>query len=490
MHNKNNSTLSLVLMIFISLVTQIVTLLKSSIVAGYFGTSSDMDAYNFAYSIVAFVFGFIASAISTVVIPSYIQKKEHEINSFITILYGLLVAVILFIILFRIQIIELLTNRGTEFSNIAGNVLIILLLSNFVLAITNITTAYYQCIEKYNIPKVINLLSQIIVVVILAVLKNITIYQYAVVLSVGIIINFIIDVGIAIKLGWKYIPTFDFSAQSKHLFKLFLPIVMSTGVYKLSLMVDSTIASRLEEGKITVLTYSGQIATMVNSILIGNLLTFIYPKIVKRINNDDNQELFWKQTSFFHLIVCAVIVGFYSVGKEGIALFFQHGRFDYNSTLAVYYASLIYITGQQTNIIRDLVYRFFYAKGDTQTAAKNSVLVSVVNITASFILVYIIGFYGIVIGTVLASFVSLVSILIKFDRLIGYSVKLVDIITPYFLNLVVAILTAIIMMISKSCIPITSNLLSVFVYGGESMIIYILLSMVFRKKVISALRYL
>lgn len=66
------------------------------------------------------------------------------------------------------------------------------------------------------------------------------------------------------------------------MFYLFLPIVFSTGIYKLSLMVDSTIAARLETGEITVLSYASQISNIINTLLIGNLLTYYYPKIVKK----------------------------------------------------------------------------------------------------------------------------------------------------------------------------------------------------------------
>ena len=49
--------LSLIIMIAISLLTQVLSLLKSSIVAGSFGAGSDMDAYNLANNIVTFAFG-------------------------------------------------------------------------------------------------------------------------------------------------------------------------------------------------------------------------------------------------------------------------------------------------------------------------------------------------------------------------------------------------------------------------------------------------
>ena len=100
-------------MIVITGVTQIFTLMKSSMVAGQFGTTMEMDAYNFANSIVSFVFGFIASAASTVIIPSYIRDEDRKgTDSFITMMYAILALVVTAMIMLRYQLIGLFSNRG------------------------------------------------------------------------------------------------------------------------------------------------------------------------------------------------------------------------------------------------------------------------------------------------------------------------------------------------------------------------------------------
>ena len=489
--NYKNS-LSLLLMIIITCFTQVLTLMKSSMVAGYFGTSTEMDAYSFANSIVSFIFGFVASGISTIVIPCYVNKKsENHVDSFITALYGLIAIIVVIVLLLRYQIIGMFSNREELFVNIACNVLLVLLLSNYLSAISNITAAYYQCIGKYNIPKIIALISQFIVIVALLFAKNIDIIQYTYILSFGVIINFGIDLIVAIKNGWRYKLSFNFSdKETIRLIKLFLPIVFSTGIYKLSLMIDSTLASRLDEGKLTVLSYSTQIASMVNSIIIGNLLIYCYPKIVARIKSAGNQKLFWEQTSFFHLVVCLIISGFITVGKEGIAILFEHGQFDSMATMAVFIGALIYICGQQINVVRDLIYRYFYANSDTKTAASNSVLVGIINIIVSIILVKIIGFYGIIIGTVVASFVSLLRIMKQFDRKIGLEVSRLKLLQMFGRNVLITILTVLICGITKILLPSLENIIGVLVFGIETVIVFIVLGYFINKETILTIKKL
>ena len=255
-------------------------------------------------------------------------------------------------------------------------------------------------------------------------------------------------------------------------------------------MIDTIIASRLDTGKLTVLNYSNQIANMVNTILIGNLLLYSYPKIVAKIEDNGNQKIFWEQVGVFHLIVCLIIAGFISVGQEGITVLFQHGKFSSDASNAVFIGSFIYIAGQQINIVRDLIYRYFYAKGDTKTPAGNSVLVSITNIVLSIILVRVIGFYGIALGTVGASLLSLVVIMVNFKKKIGFEVSLVKIIKPLAKNIIVMIITIFVTNLSKNYWAIDNEIFSILFYGGETVIIFILFLLVINRKTLKAFKTL
>jgi putative peptidoglycan lipid II flippase len=87
MMKKGNrrEAIQLLLMILLTGFSQIIALYKSSYTATRFGASTQMDAYNFATNIASFLFLFITSGITTVVIPAYIKKESAKvINTFIT----------------------------------------------------------------------------------------------------------------------------------------------------------------------------------------------------------------------------------------------------------------------------------------------------------------------------------------------------------------------------------------------------------------------
>lgn len=490
MKTKRNA-FGLVIMIVISFVTQILSLLKSSVVAGIFGTSGAMDAYNLSNNIVTFVFGFVAAGISTVIIPEYANKRnEKAVDTFITVIYGLVAVVIAVMIAFRTHILGMFSNRDEMFVNVAANILIILLLSQYLASIANITVAYFQCEGRYNLPKVIALIFQLVVIIALLVFGNMNITEYAVIVAAGVVLNFLFDTVFALKTGWRYKPILLFDEESKQLFKRFLPIVVSTGVYRLSLMIDTTISSFLDTGLLSVLSYATQISSMIDTVVVGNLTIYLYPKITKRIKESGYQSQFWLNSALFHAVTCLISAGFLTVGQDCVKILFERGAFTADATKMVFYGAAIYVVGQQTGVIRDLIYRYFYACGDTRTPGSNSILVSVLNITISLLLVKMIGFYGIIVGTVAASAISLLVIFFRFGKKIGFQEKITKILGSYMITFGVFAATVVLVELTKKLFVIENDVLSVLVFGIETVVVFAALLWLFNKKVVKSAKNL
>lgn len=487
---KNKNILTVLLMISLTIFTQLLSIMKSSVVAGLFGSSSDMDAFNLSNNIVMCIFDFIAAGISTVVIPYYVKSKNNpNVDSFITILYSILFSICSLCILFRNLLIGILSDRDQAFVETASNILIILIIGYYLYSISNLTAAFFQCEGKYIIPKLVNLIAQVLVVGLLLFWKEISILEYSIIFSIGFIFNFVTDLFVALKSGWRLKISLTIAPETKKMFSIFLPTVVSTGVYRLSLLVDATISSRLDTGKITLLSYSSQVSGLINSIFIGNLLLYFYPKIVKRIKENKGQKQFWQQVVFFHYVVCFLIVAFITVGREGISFLFEHGKFNSNDTEAVYWGGLIYIVGLQTNVIRDMIYRYFYALGNTKIPARNSIFVSVMNIIISLILVYLIGFYGIILGTVLASLISLLGILRLFNKEIKFEISRKRFAASILVNIIISTIVCCVLLLCKYCIfNFQSNIVNIIVLGFEGVVLFSIMTFFFNKNIITAIK--
>lgn len=471
---KKKNGLQLVGMICLTCLSQVIALYKSRFTAVNFGATNIMDAYNYALNIATFVFAFVTTGVTTVVIPAYVKKKEPKvINSFITVVYGLTLLVVLLVLAVRKPLVTMMTNKDSEFVAMVSAFLIITFIIQAITAFLAVTTAYFQCINHYIIPKAVLLFSNMVVagVLIAGLVKDI--HMYLGLLVAGAVINLVFDLGIAIKLGFRFVPALSIkNPELKMMLAVFVPTLFSAGVYKIHTLIDTLIASTLATGMLTILSYSTQIVSMVNNVVVGNLTVYAYPKIVERMDQPDCKRFFWTYSIFFHAVVCLLIAGFINVGLEGISLIFLGGKFTMDDTRMLYYCVCVYIFGQQFNVIRDLIYRFFYAKGNTKATLKNSIMVSISNIILSIILAQFIGVMGIILATILSSLLSLIVITVRFNQNYKIGLKVRYLLVEYGKSLIALIISVVAVQVMKQFIPISSTILSMLLYGCLTVVIF------------------
>lgn len=479
------NAIQLTLMIAITMLSQIIALYKSSFTATNFGASNEMDAYNFSTSMATFLFLFITSGITTVIIPAYVKNESREvIDTFLTVVYSIVLSFFVFIFFFKTPLISMINNRDMEFKNSLSNTLLIVFGIQGILSFQGVTTAYYQTRNYYLTPKITMLSVNLFVALMLIFVDIQNVSNYLLVLLLGSIINIILDVFIAIKVGFRYRPRWNLrNKEVKNLFSIFLPTLFSSGIYKIQTFIDSLIAMNLALGMLTILSYSSQVIVMVNNLLIGNLTVYVYPKIVRKIHEKKNKVFFWDYSILFHSIICLVIAVYFVSGKDFLVLIFQGGKFGHRETQILFICVAISIFGQQFNIIRDLVYRYFYANGDTRITLNNSVIVSIVNVLLSLTLSSMFGLYGILIGTALSSLISLSMILIRFEKKYGIGVPLKSIFKELFKNEVSLLISVFLSVTLKKLIPSMNIFLEILIYSAFCLIFFLAILKLFRSRV-------
>ena len=483
-----SGTIQLILMVLISLLTQLVVVGKSATVASLFGVGADIDAYNAVHSITNFVFSFVSSGITTVLIPAYLQKKKQEsIDTFLTLMYLFCLFLVAVSCFLRYPILKAFSSGQNGFIEIGCSIFLIMMMSQFFNIVIGVATAYFQISDKFNIPKVCTLLSNICLLGLLIFDSNVTIYKYALYTSITTIANAVVQIAIAIVFKYRYsIKIRINNPEVIEMIRIFLPTVFSAGLYQINLLTDSFVSSRLGEGQISILSYSNQIITLVNALLITNIITYLYPKITAACNCviEKQQEKLFNYIYFGEAIMGLLIVGFFAVGREFTMLLFQHGKFSGDETTIVYRCICLYMVGFPINIMRDLVYRFFYAKGNTTETFKNSVIASLANFVISIILSYIIGIYGVILGTLLSSLLSATMVFVRMLRNYGlhYSIKKFG--TENIKILICTVVTVLMVMLVKKAIPM-KVIGSIILYGCLSIFMYLILLKIMKSKSIS-----
>ncbi|MGL5416437.1 MAG: murein biosynthesis integral membrane protein MurJ [Clostridium sp.] len=467
----------LLIMMCLTIFTQGILLMKAGISASIFGVSQEMDAFNFANSIGTFIYSFIGAGVTTVLIPNLVNKKKKEsINIFISVLYSTGFLILIFVTLMRKSLVSTLSNGDDVFIMITCNIMIITLITQYINSISGITNAIFQCKGKFNFPKFITAITSIVLVLLVITDKNLTINKYAIYILITTILNIILQIYLVIKDGYEFKYKIDLKDKEfKRMFKIFGPTALSTGLYQISLLIDSIISTNLEAGAISKLSYSNNIMALLNSVILANIMVYFYPKIAKNIKAENGQRKLFELSLLVNAVMIFIVVVFIVVGKEGISILYERGAFLPSTTMVVYTCTMIYIIGLPTNAFRDLIYRYFYAKGDTMTPFKNSLIISCLNILISIGLSRIIGIYGIIWGTVVTSYMSLFMILYRLEKKykIDYSKK---ILIKENLKLILSgCITVIIVWMIKDMIPVMDTLSTCIIFGTIAIIIYCLI---------------
>ena len=409
----------LMAMLVLTMGTQLIMILKSSRVAALYGTGVEMDAYNFVNNMATFLFSFIGAGIGTVLIPYMVREKSatRAQNGFLTIMYGCSGIMLVAAVFLRRPLLTLLSGNSGNFVDVASSLMLIVLFGQLVTSLNNVSTAFLQCRDCYTLPKVLGLLVTAITTAVVYLAGSFSIYQYAMLTFLLILAEMALQYVVAVRKGFRYRPCIPLGdPELRRMFVIFLPTMLGSGVYQLTLVTDSLISSTLGEGNISVLSYSNLISGMANTVIASNIMLYIYPKIAAEVNDDRSKPKLFQYMALFAALMCAVVVLFVAAGHDAVRILFERGAFNSDATRGVFICVLIYLLGAPINIMRDVVYRYFYSKGNTRSTFYNGLIVSILNVIVSIALARFMGLYGVVLGTTVTAVISFTSILIRMHK--------------------------------------------------------------------------
>lgn len=449
-------------MMVLTLITQICLLIRTMLVAARFDISVELDAFNYANSITVFVYSFISAGIGTVIMPNLLDDKRHKaVNTFVTLIYSICFFILIIVISFRKTIISVLTKTtGNYFIEICSNLIIVLIINQFIISILGLIQGILFSNKKFNTVKFITLVSNAIALLIFFLNKKITIYRYAYIILITSILNLVMHLLSSRKCNFKF--KFNYEINTKYFNEMiinFIPIIFSNGLYQLSLMIDSTIASRLGNGQISILSYSNMVVIMINVLLIKNITNFMYPYLIESMKLGDSKKKICDYVLILNVVMWFVVSSFFVLGKDAIVLLYNHGNMNTISVNTIYICTLLYVIGLPASAVRGILYKYFYCSRDTLTPFKNSIVIGIVNSLISIILSTYIGIYGVVVGTVISSYLSLFTITIRFNKKFdNINQKMIS--SDTIKTIILSFVTACIVFALKTIINIDSNLMN------------------------------
>ncbi|MDH3975797.1 MAG: murein biosynthesis integral membrane protein MurJ [Deltaproteobacteria bacterium] len=486
--------------------SRIFGLLRDMVIARYFGASPATDAFFVAFRIPNTLRRLFAEGALTIsFIPVFKEalvkegKSEAKKISHVTFTFLSLtvVTVVLISIIFAPFIVKLIAPGFKDEKTLELTVFLTRLIFPylFFICLVALAMAVLNSLGKFAAPAAAPVLLNI-ALILSAVMAGPFFEEPVTALAIGVLMGGLAQVLLQIPFIKKegYFPEIDFNFSHpslKRILLLIVPALFGVAVYQLNVFITTTVlASYLPEGSISYLYYADRFFQLPLGIFVISMATAILPTLSEQAASERLDDMRKSITFSFKVITFITLpaaAGLYAVSIPVFSLFFQGGKFDYETTLKTadalrYYALGIWAVGGIK-----VVAPAFYAMKDMKTPVWAAFISLIANIFFSIILMGPLLHGGLALATTLSSMINLIILIAIIGRRLG---KVIDL--SVISSFVKSALASLFTWYAAACICRFGNwevdginLEKAFVLGaaiGAGMITYTLFSYIFRSE--------
>ena len=424
------TTMLVTLVIILSKVSGFV---RDMILANYFGTGMDNDAYVSAYSLFYLPVLQFTSCRSATLIPLYVEEREQRglkhashfasntVNLFA--LAALVIAALIYL-LARPLVRLIYVGFEPEKTDLTVRLVRIMLLT-LVCNVTSISLAsLLNATDKYVAAQLTGFPLNLCVIVAAVIFSR----QYGIMaIAWGVFAANIMQFLLLIPFcrGWfHWTPVMDFGDKRFHrLMMLAGPAMLSMGVSELNHMIDHALASGLNPGDISAMSYAYRLITFLLGVLMVPLTTIMFSRMSRLAaakDTDGMLEALRRCILVIALVALPIVAVAVVMSTDVIKFAYMRGRFDMHSVEVTAGILVCYVVGVPAFGLRDLLSRVFHSIQDTRTPFRVSCVVVLVNIVLNLILRRIIGARGLALATSIAGATGMTIMLILLKRHFGH----------------------------------------------------------------------
>ncbi len=427
---------SALILAVITFLSKIIGYLRTVLVAYYFGTSAQVDAFVVAMLIPSLVFGIIAGGLQTVIIPVYAEEKQKSLQKaktfvnqifLINVILLLLLSFIMF--LFPAAFVKIVAYgfKGTRLSQ-ADYFMRFLIVYGFFNVLAAFFIGLLQAEKQFLFPALTLLVGNSLIPLSLFLFaKKIGINSWTIgEISFGTFIFSVMFLFLYYKKrffrGFELLHI-DFQ-KVWNFFVLLLPIILTSGVSALYQIVDKTVASTLPTGSVAALNFAQLIYGVPISLLMSPLASSVYPSFsdfVAKKQFGQYVKMLQDAFSILMFIVIPISLIFVIYAQPIVRILYQHGAFTNKSTSLTAFAVSMYSIGLFTISANVLFQRVFFSFKDTKTPLYVTVFVVIFNAAGDVLLSKVWGVGGIGLATALATILGffLYTIMVRRRRFIN-----------------------------------------------------------------------
>lgn len=415
---KNTIFISIfsVLGILISFISQL-------IIASYYGTSFERDAFFLANTIPNYIISIFSGSIIFIYIPKLVdlnKNNNEESDEFIRLSFIYFLSFFILVTITGILLSHYIVKATT--SNYSENQLQlvqklfklnlpIIIFSSLNCVLTAIYQANGQFIKTAIAPVITTGLSFLLF---WSLHNKLGIIILPISLVVGSFFSFIYLLPILKNKNWLKIKNFT-NPNFTYVLKTSVPLIIIVVLVKFSLVIERYIASGLTPGSISILGYASQIMNILTGVTIGGIATILFPMLSRdwsenhQVTLRNNIEKYIKYLLTISVFVAMITINY---SDKIIAILFERGNFTHESTIAISKTLSILMIVFVFSSIGAIIPKSFYIKGKTWATFYIGIFEVTTYLFASFILSKRYGYIGLAYAQLISNIISiLVSII-------------------------------------------------------------------------------
>ncbi len=206
----------------------------------------------------------------------------------------------------------------------------------------------------------------------------------------------------------------------KDALKLLVPTLFGAGVYQINIIISNLIATTLEGGSLSSLTFSNRLLELVLGVLVVSLATVMLPKLAGFFHSGEREQAsaMIKQNIEVILFVTLPVIGITLVmAEEIVGLLFLRGSFDLNSLQMTAGALRFHILGLVFIGINRILLASYQANKMISLTAWIAFGVMLANVGMAFYLSNFLGHLGIALASSLAQAIQMIALFFFLGRL-------------------------------------------------------------------------
>ena len=449
--NNEKAVKAATMMMIITLVGKILGLIRDTMLASNYGISMEANAFQTASRIPRVFFDAIfASAISASFIPIFnenLEKKGKKAafdfsNKFITRIAIVTIALTLVGICFSSQLSELFSpGYDAETMSLTSKLLKIMFPTVVFTGIAYSFVGILQSFDEFTIPAALSIVSNgIIIIYYLFFNDSFGIYGLSLALLIGWAMQAVMQIPSLIKKGYRYKVALGFRKDEsiKKVLILMLPVMVSTWVQPINLMINSRFASNLYNGAgVSVLEYANNLYTIIVGVFVLSVANVIFPRLSRMTASKNGNSVF--QTVIMTLRILSFIIipmtaGTMALSSQIITLIYQRGDFTAENTILTSGALMFFALGMIGYGFQIIISRAFYAEQNGKTPFIAGIISIAINILLCIMLVDRMSVSGLALASSISSTIYGLSLYIplrkkyKDENINGFGISLLKMI--------------------------------------------------------------